>query len=541
MSNIHIYKAEAEVEGLADKIKTNSSIAYSVPVVPMSDDELRKFSTEIARQKVAASLGLLQNEPDKGLFPVKSVLVSTNWNKNDDVFGKEETWAARRTPANKPTNIEHDEEQIVGHIRDTWAVNNDGEMINDDVVIDDLPDSFHICTASVVYKNWDSTENQVRADNLIQEIQSGEKFVSMECLFSGFDYAVVDPEGKFFVVGRNEESAFLTKHLRAYGGTGEFNNHKVGRFLKQIEFSGKGYVNKPANPNSVIFADEPRFDFSSAACKNPFIEDGGVYFNKQPSAAVALNTEENSNMSSELEIVQPQHKEEVVLAKEVTQVETEAAIEPKAQVKAEEATPEREAQIQEEESTVKATEEVEKDKALLEATEAKVEELTKKLDEITKEKNALETTLVAVEADRIQVARISTLVDGGIDKKDAEAKVTLFENLTDEQFTVIAAELIEVNNIKTSQADESAEDNKSEISESSTIESDVEQDAAEANADEEVLETAETEKAEVAGAASDEASEEDDVQATRISLATMMASEYLNVGKVESDDESDVN
>jgi hypothetical protein len=48
----------------------------------------------------------------------------------------------------------------------------------------------------------------------------------------------------------------LTKHLRAYGGTGEYENYKVGRSLRGISFSGKGLVNKPANPRSIILQPE---------------------------------------------------------------------------------------------------------------------------------------------------------------------------------------------------------------------------------------------------------------------------------------------
>ena len=46
------------------------------------------------------------------------------------------------------------------------------------------------------------------------------------------------------IVARNDESAFLTKHLRAYGGTGEYEGYKIGRSLRDISFSGKGLVSK---------------------------------------------------------------------------------------------------------------------------------------------------------------------------------------------------------------------------------------------------------------------------------------------------------
>ena len=59
-------------------------------------------------------------------------------------------------------------------------------------------------------------------------------FVSMECVFSGFDYAVVAPNDDNHIVARTNDTAFLSRHLRAYGGTGEYQGHKVGRLLKNI-------------------------------------------------------------------------------------------------------------------------------------------------------------------------------------------------------------------------------------------------------------------------------------------------------------------
>jgi hypothetical protein len=67
------------------------------------------------------------------------------------------------------------------------------------------------------------------------------------------------------VVARNETSAFLTKHLRVYGGKGEYEGHKIGRLLRNISFSGKGLVNKPANPRSIILkTEEDPFDDSTS-------------------------------------------------------------------------------------------------------------------------------------------------------------------------------------------------------------------------------------------------------------------------------------
>ena len=48
----------------------------------------------------------------------------------------------------------------------------------------------------------------------------------MECFFKGFDYGLLNSEtGEYKVLARNEETAFLTKYLRAYGGDGKHQNY----------------------------------------------------------------------------------------------------------------------------------------------------------------------------------------------------------------------------------------------------------------------------------------------------------------------------
>lgn len=196
------------------------------------------------------------------LFSISSVLVSTGWNKNDDVFDSVETWMARRTPEDKPFNYMHDEMDIIGHITANRVVDFDGSPINEDT--ETPPKDFNIITDAVIYKSWSDVKQRERVETLIEEIKEGKWYVSMECLFPNFDYALIDSSGQTKLIERSEASAFLTKHLRAYGGSGLYEDYKVGRLLRNISFSGKGLVSKPANPRSVILNGNKFFDESNS-------------------------------------------------------------------------------------------------------------------------------------------------------------------------------------------------------------------------------------------------------------------------------------
>lgn len=431
MFKIPIYKTEAN-EGLSDLIKKNNSIAYCVPVEPCKeiDQDIKKFFTS------ASSVEELDFEL---LYPTKSVLVTSNWNKNDDVFGVTQIWNSRNTPVHKPTNINHDHNQIVGHITNTWVVDEKGDLINDDTYVDDLPEIIHVCNGAVIYKHYKEPELTERALNLIEEIEAGEKYVSMECLFPDFDYAVVTPDNEFYTVIRNEETSFLTKHLRAYGGKGNYNNYKIGRFIKNMVFSGKGYVDKPANPDSIIFSDDkPSFSFSSIKQKSNFILKSGVE-NINSEAKEKHTKKTNDSKENIMSDTNEFYKTEVAELKNLVAKLTEENKE--LSVKLTEANAgslkgEIEELTSSNESLTSAKAELEKQ---LSEAKSSYDVLSESLKKITEEKTQLEAEIQKAKAEKIFADRVSVLVDAGIDKEKAQETVSKFINLNDEQFSEIAS------------------------------------------------------------------------------------------------------
>jgi hypothetical protein len=241
--SIAVYSAEREA-GLEDLIKANASIALLANAgiaEPFSINESSK----------ANLLAKASNKNQIDLHYIRSIMVTAGWNRNDDVFDNVEMWAAKATPEDKPFNLEHNQADIIGHITGSVAVNVDLSPIPEDISLEKLPKQYHIVTTAVLYKIWENAELQSRMDKMILEIAQGKWFVSMEALFHGFDYSLKNANGTQ-IVARNDKTAFLTKHLRAYGGNGTYEGAQVGRILRQITFSGKGLVRKPANPGSVI-------------------------------------------------------------------------------------------------------------------------------------------------------------------------------------------------------------------------------------------------------------------------------------------------
>lgn len=241
---MYIYKKEIEdnlQQAILEPVNCKATAYCQIITSDNPDEDIKRAVSNLKSKN--GSIGSIS---DIDLYPIKTILVTTGTNKNDDVFERDETWNARHTPEHKPFDIEHDHSKIIGHIISSTGVDKEYTEIPEDTSLDNLPDKFHLLTDAVIYKCVNDFET------MASEIESGQWFVSMECLFSNFDYLKVASNGSREIVKRDDNTAYLTKHLRIYGGTGSYNGDTYYRVIRNLVFSGKGLVKNPANPESVI-------------------------------------------------------------------------------------------------------------------------------------------------------------------------------------------------------------------------------------------------------------------------------------------------
>ena len=167
MKEFAIFKSEIQ-DGLKEKIISSMSISSTCELEICDPFLLNKPLRAIAENK---------NQMD--LHYLKSILVTTGWNKNDDVFDKAEVWTARNTPSDKPFNYEHDQKQIIGHITGSKVIDEDGNDVAEGVSVDELPKKFHILTSAVLYKFWEDPKKQEEMNDIISGIANNKWFVSM--------------------------------------------------------------------------------------------------------------------------------------------------------------------------------------------------------------------------------------------------------------------------------------------------------------------------------------------------------------------------
>jgi uncharacterized coiled-coil protein SlyX len=463
-----IYTQEIS-DGLSERIKSDTTIAYCSQAVLTTE----KNSIKRLIDKVKAS----SNPNQIDLYYIKSILVSTGWNKNDDVFDPQQTWAARSTPEDKQFNLMHNENDIIGHITGSYVVDQDGNKIGA-TENDAAPSQFDIVTEAVIYNSWTNPENRERMSKIISEIEQGKWFVSMECLFAGFDYSVKDTSGQTKVVARSEDSAFLTKHLRAYGGTGEYEGYQIGRLLRDISFSGKGLVSRPANPRSIIL---------------------------DSSKAFSVNEEQTISNVSEGEVNMSENIEE-------KQLDTAPVVEEAVQVVAEEVKIENNTSELEAALAAKDTE--------IQAYASKVATLEETLANLEKELAGLNDEMKNMKKKEKDRDRKGQLVSAGFEEAEADEVLPLHDALDDLAFEAIVAVYKKKMVAKKETKKDIEEDKKDN---SVDEEKEVSSKASESEVPEQLFEKVKTTEATLV-AASDEGEE---IESTRASVAEWLTNNVL--------------
>jgi hypothetical protein len=479
MHQVPVYKAEREA-GIAEQVRSNASVAY-VAELSLAKSTADTMFDEDMMSKLVASLTVKASANELVLHKLDSILVSTGWNLNDDVFDRGEVWASRYTPEDTPLNYEHKCNDIIGHIVACKPVDIDYKIIAETskegviLAVDDLPEKYHIYTSAVLYKLWSDKTLQERMDKIIAEIPEHKWFVSMEALFANFDYALITPTGEHKIIARNEETAFLTKYLRAYKdettgkyGVGHYKGNKIGRLVRNITFCGKGLVKRPGNPDSIIFASQPTIFLGKSLASHEQILDVSQSMGYRDIISGSNQPEKESvNMSVTVEQLQAKldsaNKQIDTLVADNANMKNETVDKLKAQV----ATLNTDIKSRDEQLSTNATELAsanEQVETLKKEVAAKASELTKASEELAK-----------VKAVELKTNRTSALVSIGLDKAEAEECVEMTSALSDEAFTKYVAKTKAAYDFK--KKDEDEKEKKAKADEAAAVEAKTKADA----------------------------------------------------------------
>lgn len=215
---------------------------------------LKNAEPEIARASLDNLRGLfphhLDLEKNIDLLAVAFNAATVNVaNLNDDII---DTHAAMRIVSSfsgKQINLEHKRDKIVGHITAAGFSSCGESNLLFPMDVENTQDPFHIALGGVIYRIVDkdladSIEDSANPDSSKYQSWSA----SWEVAFPDFNIAVGSRNMKEAEIISNPiQVEELKKHLKAYKGSGSYNNSPIYRLIKDNALAtGIGVTRKPA-------------------------------------------------------------------------------------------------------------------------------------------------------------------------------------------------------------------------------------------------------------------------------------------------------
>lgn len=232
-------------------------------------------------------------QPD--LLYFSAIFVSSGENLNHAYFLTSELIKSEGTIINKALDVEHEEDQIIGHIYDRAFMDKEGKPLSvKELASMELGEldrqEVHIAIAGILYKS--------RFPNIAEEVVSGKWKVSMEAYYQDYDVKVGDlilDKKEAEALGlASEEGNIFGKIAKVIKSGKKIAQGAVTRVLRGIVFSGVGIVKHPANTASVILETANNSDENEE-------DKSEIILNLDDNNVTSINTEESVSDGSTIE------------------------------------------------------------------------------------------------------------------------------------------------------------------------------------------------------------------------------------------------
>ena len=254
--------------------KYTASFANKIKVETFNKESISEASLQSLTSIIPEGIDFEKNIDLIGV--AFNAAVANKFNKNGDGIDAETAVAIKDYFIHKPTNIEHQRDKVVGHIVGASFSSYGDNQIIDDALIG-IPamegDPFNIALSAVIYKgvNPDFAELVEKSTDESSEFHQ-KVSASWEIGFNDYDIALGSKDLKDAEVIEDEElKESLSKHLKAYGGSGKTEEGvEVYRLIKgDIYPIGIGFTANPAASVKGLIthtmADEDADDSSSSS------------------------------------------------------------------------------------------------------------------------------------------------------------------------------------------------------------------------------------------------------------------------------------
>ena len=211
-------------------IKFKHTSSFSSTLKPVISEEKDKYLAMATLMNLADFVPDIDLDKDVDLLPVAfNAFVANRVNKNGDVIDSDMAVAIHKNFINKPINIEHNRERVVGVILTAGfsSFGTDRPLTEDQVK--DTKEPFNVTLGGVIWKVTGEGLVEVIEDSADPTSENYRKIsASWELGFSEYNLVIL-PKGEKNI----ENGQFITdvtkieemeSHLKAFGGTGELEN-----------------------------------------------------------------------------------------------------------------------------------------------------------------------------------------------------------------------------------------------------------------------------------------------------------------------------
>ncbi len=232
----------------------NYTTTFSSILRPLVSEEKDKYLALASLMQVGNFIPDINTEKNVDLLPIAfNAAVVNRVNKNGDVIDSETAVAAYKDFINKPINIEHNRERIVGVILTAGFSEFGSDVSLSEEQVKDLKGPFNITLGGVIWKiSNPSLAEKIEESSDETSDQYQKISASWELGFNDYNLVVIEGESKNIEDGANISDASqietMKNSLRAFGGSGKLDKNKsvYRKVIGNVVPLGIGLTETPA-------------------------------------------------------------------------------------------------------------------------------------------------------------------------------------------------------------------------------------------------------------------------------------------------------
>lgn len=280
--------------------KYTASFANKIKIETFDKDSISEASLESLTSIIPEGIDFEKNIDLIGV--AFNAAVANKFNKNGDGIDSETAIAIKDYFIHKPTNIEHQRQKIVGHIVGaSFSSYGDNQIIDDSVIasITGNGEPFNIALSAVIYKGINPDFAALVQKSTDESSEFYQKVsASWEIGFNDYAIALGSKDLKDAEIIEDEElKESLSKHLKAYGGSGKTDDGvEIYRLIKgDIYPIGIGFTANPAASVKGLVSNKPNEETSNNSTNEPLTFEKIKISEIKSEEKISQNTKDNVN------------------------------------------------------------------------------------------------------------------------------------------------------------------------------------------------------------------------------------------------------